>query len=130
MKTIWMLFLTLGISASAFGQVVSNYTVLLNNDTSPLNATVEQESFILKFMNTDVLTIIFSELKSDITKKTVKVISDSKKNVAVIGTFTKERINKDKSYTVNIPLKSLNIHTGMDNIYTIIITDVKGKQDL
>ena len=64
MKSIWMLLLLCGINVSVFGQVISNYSYILNNDTSPLISTLENKNLIHDFKTTDVLTLTFEELKT------------------------------------------------------------------
>ncbi len=132
-----MLLLICGINVSVFGQVVSDYAYILNNDTSPFdatleNTTLENKNLIQNFKLTDVLTITFNELKADMSKKSVEIISDLKDNGIVIGTFDQTDIKDDDSYVLNISFNNLQdkLTSGTNNIYNIVITDDKAQQNL
>ena len=127
-----MLLLICGINVSVFGQVVSNYAYILNNDASPFDATLENKNLIQNFKLTDVLTITFNELKADMSKKSVEIISDMKDNGIVIGTFDQTDIKDDDSYVLNISFNNLQdkLTSGTSNIYNIVITDDQGQQNL
>ena len=132
MKNIWMLLLICGINISVFGQVISDCSIILNNDTSPFISTLENKNLIHEFKTTDVLTITFNELKTDMSKKSVEITSNSKSKGFVIGTFDKTDIDGDESYVLNISFDNLQdkLNSGADNIYDIIIQDEVGQQSL
>ena len=131
MKKILIVLILCGVNLISFGQVVNNCNLILNNDSSSLNATLEGKQIILNFQKTDVLSITFEELKTDISKKMVVITSDSNHNEILIGTFNKTDIKGDSSYTLDIPFGKLDkLCFGTDNIYTILIKDEKGEQIL
>lgn len=130
MKKLLILLLVCGIHFSVLGQVVRNYTLTINGDTSPLNATVENKNVILSFKKTDVLTIKFNELKRDISRKTVKITSDAESNGIVIGTFSRTNVKDDQSHVLNISFENLKLNGGPNHTYTVTIIGRKGKQNL
>ena len=127
-----MLLLICGINVSVFGQVVSDYAYILNNDTSPFDATLENKNLIQNFKITDVLTITFNGLKADMSKKSVEITSDSIDNGIIIGAFDQTDIKDDESYVLNISFDTLQekLTSGTNNIYNIVITDDKEQQNL
>jgi len=130
MKKIWIFLLICGVNFSLFGQVVSNYTIVLNNDTSPLNATLENSSFIFSFKKSDVLTCTFHELGSGMVQKSVEIISDSKDRNSMIGTFSKTDMQDGKNYVITISFDKLKLNSETNEVYTIIIKDEKEQQNL
>ena len=120
------------MSLLSSGQVVSNYSIILNNDKSPLEATVKDKNVVLNFHETDVLTFTFKDLKPDISKTTIKIISASLKNDIIVGTFDKSILVGNDKYTVDIAFNKFKdkLHFRGNNIYSIVIQNKKARQNL
>lgn len=133
MKKIWIVLLFCGMNIFSFSQLVDNYKIILNNDTSALNATVENRKAIFNFQKTDILTITFDDLKTDISKKSVKIISESNNEDILIGTFGKDDVKANNSYSLKISFEKLldKLNKSVENnVYSIIVMDKNGKQNL
>lgn len=130
MKKIWIFLLICGINLAVFGQVFSGYTIVLNKDTSTLNASLENSNLVYSFKKSDVLTITFSELESAVTQKSVLITSDSDEDEILVGTINTLDIKSDKSYDFPIAFDKLPLKSGTDEVYTMRIKDEKNQQNI
>lgn len=130
MKKIWIFLLICGFHFSLIGQAISSYTIILNNDSSPLNASLENSNLVYSFKKSDVLTITFTELESGISKKSVEILSGSDDSVLMIGTFSRADLKADKSYDLIVSFDKLPLKSGTDEVYTMRIKDEKEQQNI
>ena len=128
-----------GISMLSFGQGGSSYSIILNDDTSPLQVTLESAKFVfdiqeyvIDFQQTDTLTITVEEIEPLVAKKSIVITSDSKDSEILIGTFDKLDLNSDNSYILNVIFDQLSdkLVAGKDDIYKLVVKDDKEQQIL
>ncbi|MCK9451973.1 MAG: hypothetical protein M0Q90_09805 [Bacteroidales bacterium] len=133
MKKIWILLLLCGMSIYSIGQVASSYTMILNDDTTPLNATLENKKIIVNFQKTDVLTITFKELKADMPDKSVEITTESADEVILVGTFGRDDFKEDNTYVLSVSFSNLQEklnNANSDEAHTLSIRDKTGRQKL
>lgn len=130
MKKIWIFLLICGINLAVFGQVFSGYTIVLNKDTSTLNASLENSNLVYSFKKSDVLTITFTELESATTQKSVVITSNSEEGEVLVGTIYPADMKSGNSYDFPIALDKLPLKSGTDEVYTIRIKDEKAQQNI
>ena len=139
MKKICIFLVICGISMLSFGQGESSYSIILNDDTSPLRITLENakftfdlQQFVFDFQQTDTLTITVEEIEPLVAKKSIVITSDSKDSEILIGTFDKLDLNSDNSYILNVIFDQLSdkLVAGKDDIYKLVVKDDKEQQIL
>lgn len=134
MKNFVALFLLCAMNLASLGQVAGNCTtqIILNDDASPLNATLENKEIIFNFQKTDVLTITCADFKSDIPETSVEITSAMNDDAILIMTFENDDINEENSYSFIISFSKLQnkLPSGTDNVYTLIIKDDSEQKDL
>ena len=129
-----LLLLLCAMNVASLGQVAGNCTtkITLNDDASPLNATLENNEFIFNFQKTDVLIITFSEFKSAIPETSAEITSSMNDDAVLIMTFENKDITEDNSYSLIISFSKLQdqLPSVTDNVYTLIIKDDSEQKDL
>ncbi|MCK9451708.1 MAG: hypothetical protein M0Q90_08460 [Bacteroidales bacterium] len=130
MKKLWIFLLICAINLSVVGQVVGSYTIVLNNDTSPLNASLKNNTFVYSFKKSDVLTITFKELETVVGQKSIKITSGFDDDDIQVGTFNEADVQDDKSSVVNIAFDKLKLKAGPDEVYKLLIKDENEHQTI
>ncbi|MDY0078657.1 MAG: hypothetical protein RBR87_15420 [Bacteroidales bacterium] len=130
MKKFWIFLLICAINLSVVGQVAGSYTIVLNNDTSPLNASLKNSTFVYSFKKSDVLTITFKELETVVGQKSIEIISDSDAVNIQAKTFNEADVQDDKSSVVNIAFDKLKLKAGTDEVYSLLIKDKNTRQTI
>ncbi|MDY0255431.1 MAG: hypothetical protein RBR30_13620 [Tenuifilaceae bacterium] len=130
MKKFWIFLLICAINLSVVGQVVGSYTIVLNNDTSPLNASLKNSTFVYSFKKSDVLTITFKELETVVGQKSIEITSDFDDVKIQVGTFNEADVQDDESSVVNIAFDKLKLKAGTDEAYSLLIKDENKRQTI